>query len=351
MNGEDSRDRYMNSEKAAGRNGTGRPMNQMLQCFFAPMEGITGYVYRNAHHKWFPHLTGYFTPFLSPNQSRRFSSRELNDVLPEHNRGIDLVPQILTNRPEDFIFMAEELQQMGYEKVNLNLGCPSGTVVSKCKGAGFLAKKEELNSFLYQVCSRISIGLSVKTRLGLESAAEFYGLLEIFNRYPLEELIIHPRVRSDFYKNTPDLKLFQEALVTSKNPVWYNGDLVTAADIREFQHEFPEVEAVMLGRGLVANPGLAEEWLGHGRLYKTRLKEFHDALYEGYRKTISGDRNVLFKMKEVWSYLLTQFTDSKKHGKRIRKAERAADYEAAVAGLFLESELIADGVGETESLR
>lgn len=309
-------------------------------CFFAPMEGITGYVYRNAHHKWFPHLDGYFTPFLSPNQNRRFSSRELNDVLPEHNQDICLVPQILTNRPEDFIWMAGELEKLGYGKVNLNLGCPSGTVVSKYKGAGFLAKKEELNEFLFKVCSKISIGLSIKTRLGLESPEEFYGLMDIFNRYPLEELIIHPRVRSDFYKNAPNLRLFEEALLRSKNRVWYNGDIFSLTDFKAFHDGFPQVKDVMLGRGLVANPGLADEWKGYGSLRKNQLKGFHDSLYEGYLETLSGDRNVLFKMKEVWPYLLSLFPGAERYGKRIRRAERAPEYEAAVSSLFLESELM-----------
>lgn len=321
-----------------GDDGLKRDEKKASRCYFAPMEGITGYVYRNAHRRWFPHLDGYFSPFLSPNQNHRFSSRERNDVLPEHNEGIVLIPQILTDRFEDFIWMAEELRQMGYGKVNLNLGCPSGTVVSKGKGAGFLGKREELNAFLDQICSRLTMKVSVKTRLGLESPEEIYGLLEIFNRYPLEELIIHPRVRSDFYKNTPNRKIFKEVLSRSKNQVWYNGDIFSLHDFQSFQEEFPEVESVMLGRGLVANPGLYDEWRGHGSLDKKTLWEFHDTLYAGYRQTIQGDRNVLFKMKEVWSYLLALFPESEKYGKRIRKADRTAEYEAAVTALFLDLE-------------
>lgn len=125
-------------------------------CCFAPMEGITGYVYRSAHHALFPHVDRYFTPFLQPNQNHRFASRERNDVLPEHNKGITLIPQILTNRAEDFIWMAGELEALGYDEVNLNLGCPSGTVVTKYKGAGFLAKRKSWIRFSTR-CVRESI--------------------------------------------------------------------------------------------------------------------------------------------------------------------------------------------------
>lgn len=308
-------------------------------CCFAPMEGITGYVYRSAHHALFPHVDRYFTPFLQPNQNHRFASRERNDVLPEHNKGITLIPQILTNRAEDFIWMAGELEALGYDEVNLNLGCPSGTVVTKYKGAGFLAKKEELDSFLDEVCAGIHIRLSVKTRLGMASPDEFEELLEIYNKYPLKELIIHPRVRSDFYKNTPDRAAFQKALKASRNEVWYNGDIFTPGDWEEFHTGFPEVDCIMLGRGLIANPGLAGEIKGFGFPDKARIKEFHDMIYQGYRETISGDRNVLFKMKELWFYLLFLFPGSEKYGKKIRKAERAAEYEAAVASLFRELDI------------
>lgn len=314
--------------------GTEKERSRKARCCLAPMEGITGYIYRNAHHLLFPHVDVYFTPFLSPNKNHCFSSRELNDVLPEHNPGIFLVPQILTNCAEDFIWMAGELKAMGYEEVNVNLGCPSGTVVSKYKGAGFLAKTEELDAFLYEICSRTGLRISVKTRLGMASPEEFEELLEIYNKYPLKELIIHPRVRSDFYKNTPDLAAFGRALDKSRNPVWYNGDIFTIEDWETFHFQYPEVGCVMLGRGLIANPGLAGQIKGDGFTEKWRLKEFHDAVYHGYRKTIPGDRNVLFKMKELWFYMLHLFPGSEKYGKKIRKAERAADYESAVAALF-----------------
>ncbi|MBS5605931.1 MAG: tRNA-dihydrouridine synthase family protein, partial [Enterocloster asparagiformis] len=228
-----------------------------MNLYFAPMEGLTGYVYRNAHRACFGGVDKYFTPFLSPNQNHKFTAKEEKDVLPEHNQGIPLVPQILTNRAEDFIWAAGEMKARGYREVNLNLGCPSGTVVSKYKGAGFLARQEALNRFLDQIFQEVDLGISVKTRIGIAAPEEFPELMEIFNRYPIRELTVHPRLRTDFYKNTPDWESFGYAVKESRAPLCYNGDVFTAEAFRSAAARFPSVGSVMLGRGLLANPALA----------------------------------------------------------------------------------------------
>ena len=186
-----------------------------MKFYLAPMEGVTGYIYRNAYHAHFRPMDKYFTPFLAPKHNGGFSHREINDILPEHNEGMDTVPQLLTGNSEDFLRAARELKEYGYKEVNLNLGCPSGTVAAKGKGAGFLRDPEGLELFLEQVCEgmeRLGLELSVKTRLGIEEPEEFDRLLSIYNRFPLKELIIHPRVLKDFYKYTPrmDIEEFQK---------------------------------------------------------------------------------------------------------------------------------------------
>lgn len=337
-----------------------------MEYYFAPMEGITGYLYRGAHHRHFHQVSRYYTPFLVPNQTRRLTSREVNDVLPEHNRGMDVVPQILTNKSEDFLWAAAKLQELGYTEVNLNLGCPSATVVTKRRGSGFLAYPWELDRFLEEVVrglEHLGMRLSIKTRIGKVSPDEFEDLLEIYNRYPLAMLIIHPRVQTDFYKNHPHMEVFRMAAEQSKNPLCYNGDLFSAADCAAFAQEYPGVQAVMLGRGLLANPALAEQaaMLGHGLLAnpalaeqaagedwlsdrgrkddRERLRAFHDEVLEGYRELIGGDRNVLFKMKEFWSYFGYSFADYGSCAKKIRKAQRMGEYLAVVDALFAGHEL------------
>ncbi len=311
-----------------------------MKFYFAPLEGLTGYIYRNAYHAFFDPMDKYFTPFIIPNQKGKLRSRDLNDILPENNRGLTLIPQLLTNKARDFINTSRVIEQLGYSEINLNLGCPSGTVVSKNRGAGFLAKKEELDAFLEEIFTAAVTKISVKTRIGKAEPEEFYDLIEIFNRYPISELIIHPRVREDYYKNKPNLNIFRDALRLSKNPVCYNGDICTVEDYNKITSLFPEVEAVMLGRGLLANPYLISEIKEHRKPDRVTLKDFHDRVYEGYKATLYGDRNILFKMKELWSYMLSGFEEHDKIEKKIKKAERLYQYEEAVSELFSENKNI-----------
>lgn len=315
-----------------------------MKYYFAPMEGITGYIYRNAHHRVYGGMDQYFTPFLVPNQTKKLSTREYHDILPEHNQGVPVVPQIMTNKAEDFLWAARHIQELGYREVNLNLGCPSATVVSKNRGSGFLAFPLELERFFEAVCpelERMGMEFSVKTRIGRDDPEEFPVLLGIFNRYPLKKLIVHPRIQTDFYKNTPNLETFSQAAEGSTNPLCYNGDLFHAEDVEAFCRRFPQVDELMIGRGLLANPALVLTVRGDGeeRLEKKKLREFHDALLDGYQQVMYGDRNVLFKMKELWYYLGCSFEEFAKYGKKIKKAQRVSDYTAVVDRLFAEQEL------------
>ncbi len=309
-----------------------------MQVYFAPMEGMTGYVYRNAFHSLYSGVDKYFTPFLSPNQNRAFGPKERMDILPENNKGMKVIPQILTNNSEYFIRALKELEERyGYKEVNLNLGCPSRTVTAKGKGAGFLGKREDLDAFLQKVFEEAEIRISIKTRIGVESPEEFRYLLEIFNKYPLEELIVHPRLQKDYYKGFPNWKEFAKALEENPFPVCYNGDIFTVEDYKRLKMEFPKIERIMVGRGLLRNPMLAEELKKEEPIWevdKKRLWDFHNKLYESYKKIMSGDRNTLFKMKEFWTYGGCCFPEEEKTLKKIKKASRLKDYEEAVKNLF-----------------
>ncbi|HEY5562711.1 MAG TPA: tRNA-dihydrouridine synthase family protein [Clostridiaceae bacterium] len=311
-----------------------------MNFYFAPMEGLTGYIYRNAHNAFFNNIDKYFSPFIVANQNETFRTRELNDILPENNQGLVLIPQLLTNNAKDFINISKKIKLLGYNEINLNLGCPSRTVVSKNKGSGFLSKRDELDAFLYEIFSQSITKISIKTRIGKDQPEEFYDLIEIFNKYPMEELIIHPRIQKDFYKNKPNLIIFKEALISSKNPVCYNGDIFTIKDYKEFSVNFQSVVTLMFGRGLLANPGLINDITNHIKLEKDLLKDFHDKIYEDYKKTLFGDKNVLFKMKELWFYMISVFSDNAKYAKRIKKSERLYDYDEAVSSLFREKDIL-----------
>lgn len=303
----------------------------------APLEGLTTYVFRNTYAKYFGHVDKYYTPFLSLHKEKEFNHKERQEVSPENNQGLWVVPQVLTNSAEDFLRAAHTLKSLGYEEVNINLGCPSGTVVPKGKGAGLLAEPKRLEQFLGECFEKTPMKISIKTRLGMDEEEEWPRLLAIYNKFPLEELIVHARVREDYYKNPVRLEAFGKTLAESKCPVCYNGDIFTVEDYVCLKERFPNLESVMLGRGLLRNPGLAEEIVkaeAKDRLPvevdHKKLLDFHDELYAAYQQILGGDRNVLFKMKEVWSYLIYSFPEKEKQLKKLHKLKTCAEYESWV---------------------
>lgn len=307
-----------------------------MQFYFAPLEGITGYIFRNAHHAFYDGIDKYYAPFLSPAQNCVMNPKERRDVLVENNKGIPLVPQILANNAGYFTEAEKALRAYGYKEVNLNLGCPSRTVVTKKKGAGFLAYPDELDRFLEQIFSHAEGGISVKTRIGMDEEEEFYDLLAIYNKYPIKELIIHPRTQKDYYKNAPHMHMVAYAMEHSANPVCYNGDILTVSDYENLIKEFEGLHAVMIGRGMLTNPALITQITKNTPADKEVLRGFHDKLYQDYMQFMSGEKNVLYKMKEVWLYLLGSFACGEAYRKDMKKVQRLRDYENLVNKLFAE---------------
>ena len=313
----------------------------MTQFYLAPMEEVTGYVYRNVYHAMFGDMDRYFTPFIAPTKKKILKTREWKEVAPENNQGMNVVPQILTNDTEQFLDTCNMLIGLGYHEVNLNLGCPAATVVSKKKGSGFLDDIGRLDQFFETVFEEIAAlpeerkcRVSVKTRIGMEFPEEFEDIMEVYNRYPFSEIIIHPRLQKDYYQNHPNLDVFGEALKQSAHPVCYNGDIFTKEDYDTFCGRFPTVERVMLGRGVVTNPGLVREIRTGQTITTTELEEYHDRLYAGYREAMGSEKDALFKMKEVWSYLGKMFPESERELKKVRKANRPEEYQEAVRRVF-----------------
>ena len=312
-----------------------------MRYYFAPMEGITDAPYRKVHHSFFPGLDSYYMPFISPTMHRSLTNRESRDLPLADSVPFRAVPQILTKVPEDFLWAAEACAQRGYDEVNLNVGCPSGTVVSKGKGSGMLADPVKLDEFLGNVFEKSPVPVSVKTRLGVTDVEEFPKILEVFNQYPIKELTIHPRVRKQFYKGGVDMDMFRYALENSKNSLCYNGNLRTLSEVRAFETAFPQVEAVMIGRGLVGNPAMFRPDTS-----AETIRAFHDCLLETYIETFGSARNAIFRLKENWHCMIYLFEDSEKLWKKLRKTTDIAEYRAITAEIFatlpMRSELEAD---------
>lgn len=314
-----------------------------MKFYLAPLEGITGYIFRNAWADYFGGMDKYVTPFISPNTKKCFTTKEKKDILPEHNQGKYVVPQILTANAEYFIDTAKRLKEFGYQEINFNLGCPSGTVITKKKGAGFLGYPGELDAFLEKVFEEIyqkeEMKISIKTRLGMEAEKEFDTLLEIYNRYPLEELILHPRVQKDFYKKPVHLLPLERIVENSQAEFCYNGDIFTPKHYRKLVQSLPAIECTMLGRGILVNPGLLEEIKTGKPMEKEVLYQFLKRLCKDYEEELSGDRTVLYKMKELWFYLGHSFEDSEAYMKKIKKTDKLAEYHRIVEELFAERQL------------
>lgn len=300
-----------------------------MKFYMAPLEGITTYLYRNIHWKTFPGIDKYYTPFVSPTSNHDFKSREKKDVIPEHNKGIPLVPQILSNHADEFIYTAERLVEFGYQEINLNLGCPSGTVVSKGRGSGFLSDLDGLEFFLDELFQKMEVPLSIKTRIGKEDSSEFEEILKVYNKFPIYELTIHPRVRSDFYKGKPNWDVFETALERSVNPVCYNGDINSKEDFDRFCERFPTVERVMIGRGLISNPGLVRELKTGQKMQWDEYLEFAAAMQSAY-EDVMPEIPVLFKMKEIWSYMSQAHPECVKVWKKIKKTKKLSEYNRVI---------------------
>lgn len=310
-----------------------------MQYYFAPMEGITGYSYRKVWNRLFGDADKVFMPFLSPTQHGKFGSKTIKELKEEKTSGFCVIPQILANNAENFIWAAKDLASYGYDEINFNLGCPSGTVVPKRKGAGFLSVPDDLDRFFDEVFAALpGLNISVKTRLGMTDEAEFDRLLEIYNKYPIYELTVHARVRSDFYKEPVHMAAFGKAVSDAKVPLCYNGDIFTAGDAERFAAGYPLVPAVMIGRGLLTDPGLIRHIKTGQATTREQLRQFHDELVDELRLLLSGDVPVLHKMKEMWFYMGRMFVDEGRLIRNINKSRSVSEYIAAVDALFASAE-------------
>ena len=297
------------------------------QLYTAPMEGITGYVWRNAHRSIFGGADRYYAPFLVPDANLRLQSRDLRELT---QREHDLVPQVLTNRSDYFTWAARELAALGYGEVNLNLGCPSGTVVAKHKGSGMLRQPEELDRFLDGIFSAVSdVQISAKTRIGLNDPAEWPQILTVLQRYPFSALIVHPRLQKQQYGGNADRELFLGTMAECRLPLVYNGDVLSPEDAA-----FSYGCGVMVGRGLLRDPALLRQVQGGAEATRAELVQFHELLLEGYRLYMSGDLPLVHRMRELWAYLALAFDDTDAALKRMRKAKTLGEYRSAADSIL-----------------
>lgn len=310
-----------------------------MRLYLAPLDGLTNTAYRAAHAAFFGGADLYFTPFYSPS-GEGLSKKEIRELTENGNPHPQTVPQLLCRRAPYFMRAAHQLAELGYNEINLNLGCPSGTVTAKHKGAGFLLLRDELDAFFDEVFSSLArelphIRLSVKTRIGYESEEETAPLLAIYNRYPISELIVHPRLRVDFYRGKPRMAAFDLIAAESRAPVCYNGDIFTVESFRDFCNRYPNISRVMIGRGAIATPALLAECKGVTFAdKKSTLRGMHDAILATNLQVMGEGRNLICRMADIWNYQIYQFTTDLRAAREMHRATTLAEYRAAVAALF-----------------
>ncbi|MCR5744110.1 MAG: tRNA-dihydrouridine synthase family protein [Lachnospiraceae bacterium] len=307
-----------------------------MKIYMAPIEGIGGHIYRSALEEFFPGADGYFAPFIG---SGNLNNKEIEDLKPENNR-LRLTPQVMSNNADQFMEAVSRLMDFGCDHVNLNLGCPSGTVTSKRRGAGALENPDELDRLLCGIYEKCPIPVSIKTRIGMDTYENWEWIMQIINSYPVSELTVHPRTRKDFYKGPIHMEAFKYACEHTDIPLVYNGEIRSRADYDYVCEMFPNISGVMIGREELRRPWFIASLKTGQEPDRTRLRAFHDALLDRYGSELSGESHLLFKMKDLWAHLGEAFAGVDKPLKKLKKSTRLSDYRAAVLEIFENGELV-----------
>jgi tRNA-dihydrouridine synthase B len=304
----------------------------------SPLQGFTDFRFRNAFHKHFGGIDTFYSPYIKLNGKLVVKGSYERDILPENNSTLEVIPQIITNDAEEFLFVAKYVQQFGYKELNWNLGCPY-PMVAKCgMGSGLIKNTDQIEHILKRVHNETDIIVSMKMRMGYENPTEILDVFPILEQYPIKNIAIHARIGKQLYKGGVDLDSFQKCLDTSKQKIYYNGDITSVAKFKELQERFPSIDHWMIGRGLIADPFLPSMIKNDTTEYpKNRLEifeAFHDEIYREYDAYLQGPTPIRMKMLGFWEYFSESFSNPQKTFKKIKKAGNSKNYEAAVKEIF-----------------
>ena len=304
----------------------------------SPLQGFTDFRFRNAFNNYFGGIDTFYSPYIRLNGKRVIKPAYQRDILPENNIGLEVIPQIITNDADEFLFVANYVQQLGYKELNWNLGCPY-PMVTKCgMGSGLINNSEKINEILKKVHAESDIVVSMKMRLGYENSDEILKTLPILDTYPIKNIAIHARIGKQLYKGGVNLDAFQKCVDTTNHQLYYNGDITSVTKFDEMQERFPTIDHWMIGRGLIADPFLPNMIKNNTLEYPENkieiFSDFHNTLYQGYSEALSGPNHLLLKMYHLWEYFSTQFSNPRKTLKKIKKAKSIKAYNLAVKEIF-----------------
>jgi tRNA-dihydrouridine synthase len=304
----------------------------------SPLQGFTDFRFRNAINKYFGGIDTYYSPYIRLNGKLVIKPSYERDLLPENNIGLEVIPQIITNDADEFLFVAKYVKDLGYKELNWNLGCPYPMVTKSGMGSGLICNPEKINHILDRVHSESDIIVSMKMRLGYDTTEEILDVLPILDTYPIKNIAIHARIGKQLYKGGVHLDAFQQCIDNTKHKLYYNGDIKSVAKFREMQERFPTIDHWMIGRGLISDPFLPsmirQNTLEYPKNKIELFHAFHDTLYRIYSESLSGSTHLLLKMYHLWEYFAVTFSNPHKVLKKIKKAQSIRNYELAVAEIF-----------------
>ena len=312
--------------------------NKTIQIISSPLQGFTDYRFRNLVHEHFGGIDTYLAPYIRFQGDIKIKTSYKNDLSPNLNKVVNLVPQIMTRNSDEFLFVADFVKQLGYKELNWNLGCPYPMVAKRGMGSGLIKETDKIDSILNTVTSACKIDISIKLRLGYESNQEILNLLPVLNNHKIKYLIIHPRIGKQLYKGDVDLELFQQCMDICNLPIVYNGDIDSAEKFVSLKQQFPGINQWAIGRGIISNPFLAgmiksdsfqmpDDWA-------EQFESFHEALFQLMNESLSGPGHLLIKMQSYWEYFCQMFSDAHKTYKIITKAKSITAYKNGVSEIL-----------------
>lgn len=300
----------------------------------SPLQGFTDFRFRNAFHKYFGGIDTFYAPYIRLNGKLVIKNSYQKDLQPENNTTLEVIPQVMTNNADEFLFVVKYIQDLGYTELNWNLGCPYPMVTKQGMGSGLICNPDKINEILYRAHSETNVTVSMKMRMGYEHAEEILDVFPILDTYPLKNIAIHARIGKQLYKGGVDLDAFQRCTEHTRHKLYYNGDITSVSKFKEMQERFPMIDHFMIGRGLIADPFLPKMIKNDLTEYpKDRWKifaEFHDTIYQQYDEALSGPTPIKMKMQGFWEYFAQSFSNPQKTFKKIKKANNPRAYQQAV---------------------
>jgi len=304
----------------------------------SPLQGFTDFRFRNAFHHYFGGIDTFYAPYIRLDGKMVVKNSYQRDLLPEHNNTLEVIPQVITNDADEFLFVAKYVQELGYKELNWNLGCPYPMVTKRGMGSGLICDPAKIDHILDRAHSETDILVSMKMRMGYENSNEILDAFPILDKYPLKNIAIHARIGKQLYKGGVDLDAFERCVTSTKHKLYYNGDVTSVDAFKNMQERFPSIDHFMIGRGLIADPFLPSMIKKDTTEYpKDRWKifsEFHDTIYEQYDAALSGPTPIKMKMQGFWSYFSESFSNPQKTFKKIKKANNPKAYKLAVSEIL-----------------